>query len=102
MKHVFKTVIAVVGSTDIPAGYTAGIHMFGSESAFNLNSNLYDWNNSAKSVFVYFKTDNSSTNTTGSNFTGGALALSGGAGLALGAVVTALAMKPKKKVKAEA
>ncbi len=33
---------------------------------------------------------------------GGALALSGGAGLALGAVVTALAMKPKKKVKAEA
>ena len=35
--------------------------------------------------------------TTGSNFTGGALALSGGAGIALGAVVTALAMKTKRK-----
>ena len=37
--------------------------------------------------------------TIGSNFTGGALALSGGAGIALGAVVTAPAMKTKRKPK---
>ena len=48
----------VVGSNNIPAGYdNRGIHMFGSESAFNLNNKLYDWNQRAKSVFVYFKLD---------------------------------------------
>ena len=96
-----SSLMVVVGSSSIPAGYSTGIHMFGSKSAFNLNSNLYDWNESAKSVFVYYKTDSSAASTTGSNFTGGTLALTGGAGLAVGAIVTALAMKPRKK-KAEA
>ena len=63
-----------------------------SDSAFNLNSNLYDWNNNATSVFIYFKTDEgANTSTSGSNFTGGTLALTGGA------VATAFAMKSKKK-----
>lgn len=76
-----------------------GIHMFGSNAAFNLNSSLYDWNNSAKSVFVFFKTDSSVSNTAGSNFTGGTLALTGGAGIALGALATAICMTATKKKK---
>ena len=88
---------AVVGSTDIPAGYETGIHMFGTEAAFNLNSSLYDWNNSAPSVYVYYKTDDTTVSTTGSTFTAGTLALTGGAGIAVGAVITALAMKAKRK-----
>ena len=91
----------VVDSTNIPSGYSTGIHMFGSDAAFNLNSNLYDWNESAKSVFVYYKTDDFAASTTGTTFSGGTLALTGGAGLAIGALATAFAMKPKKK-KAEA
>ena len=87
----------VVGNAEIPAGYKTGIHMFGTASAFNLNSNLYDWNDSAKSIFVYFKTDDSAASTTGTSFTGGTLALAGGAGIAIGAVATAFAMKSKKK-----
>lgn len=87
----------VVGNTQIPAGYETGIHMFGTDAAFNLNSSLYDWNNDAESVYVYFQTDDTAVGTTGSNFTGGTLALSGGAGLVLGAVITALAMKTRKK-----
>jgi hypothetical protein len=87
---------AVVGSAEMPAGYKTGIHMFGTEAAFNLNSSLYVWNNSAKSVYVYFKTDDTAR-TTGANFTGGMLALVGGAGIALGAIVTALAIKIKRK-----
>ena len=87
----------VVGNAEIPAGYKTGIHMFGTASSFNLNSNLYDWNDSAKSIFVYFKTDDSAASTTGTSFTGGTLALAGGAGIAIGAVATAFAMKPKKK-----
>ena len=53
----------------------------------------------APAVFVYFKVDTSAAEPTssGSNFTAGTLALSGGAGLALGSVITALAMKTKKK-----
>ena len=93
----------VVGSSEIPAGYETGIHMFGSDSAFNLNSNLYDWNESAKSVFVYFKIDDSVTaNTTGSNFTGGTLALTGVAGLAIGAFATKLGSTVTGKKKKEA
>lgn len=87
----------VVGKADVPAGYTTGIHMFGSDAAFNLNSSLYDWANNAPSVYVYFQTDDTAANTTGSVFTGGTLALAGGAGIALGAVVTALAMTLKRK-----
>ncbi|MBO7398081.1 MAG: hypothetical protein J6V10_03215, partial [Clostridia bacterium] len=89
----------VVGNAQIPAGYETGLHMFGSDAAFNLNSSLYDWNNDAPSVYVYFDTDdaaNSSVGAVGANFSAGALALSGGAGLAIGSVVTALFMKKKK------
>ena len=95
---------AVVGSADVPSGYATGIHMFGSEAAFNLNSSLYDWNNSAKSVFVYFRTDDSAANTAGANFSGGALALTGGIGFAVGAAATAFATKSsrKRETKAEA
>ena len=87
----------VVGSTEVPPGYTTGIHMFGSDAAFNLNSSLYDWSNDAPSVYVYFRTDDTTVKTPGSIFSGGTVALSGGAGMALGAVVTALAMKKKKE-----
>ena len=87
----------VTESAEVPPGYTTGIHMFGSDAAFNLNSSLYDWNNDAPSIYVYFRTDDTAASTAGSNFTGGSVALSGGAGIALGAVVTALAMKKKKE-----
>ena len=92
-----SSLTVVVGKADVPAGYTTGIHMFGSDAAFNLNSSLYDWNNDAPSVYVYFQTDDTAANTTGSVFTGGTLALAGGAGIALGAIVTALAIKIKRK-----
>ena len=92
---------AVVNNTQIPAGYMTGIHMFGSDVAFNLNSSLYDWNNSAPSVYVYFQTDDTidatSASTTGANFTGGMLALVIGAGIAIGAAVTVLALKTARK-----
>ena len=109
------SLLAVVGNTDLPSGYTTGIHMFGSDSAFNLNDSKFVWNGSAPKVFVYFNVDdkpaststgtNADTTTdnasvTGSVFTTGSLFLSGGIGLLLGAGIVALvfiAMKPKKK-----
>ena len=90
---------AVVGSSEIPSGYGTGIHMFGSDAAFNLNSSLYDWNNNAPSTFVYFKTDANSSGETGSNFTGGSIAVVGGTGLAIGALATALGVSSKRKNK---
>jgi hypothetical protein len=94
----------VVGSLTVPQGYKTGIHMFGGGSAFNLNSKDYCWNQKAKSVMVYYKVDDTpAASTTGSNFTTGNLALAGVAGLAVGALATALGMKAagKKKKKAE-
>ena len=91
----------VVDSASIPAGYDAGIHMFGSDVACNLNNSLYDWANDAPSVYVYFQTDDTASGTegagaAGATFSGGTLALTGGAGVTFGAAVTALAMKKKK------
>ena len=86
----------VVDSTEVPAGYQTGIHMFGADVAFNLNSSLYDWANDAPSVYVYFQTDDTAPSTAGTSFSGGTLALTGGSGIALGAAVCALAMKKKK------
>ena len=100
----------VTASDQIPAGYETGIHMFGSAAAENLNNPLYVWKDAAPKVFVYFKVDSSAANngagTTGSNFTGGTLALTGAAGLAVGVLITAVSMsvaaKRKKKVAAAA
>ena len=86
-----KSLLVKVDDKDIPAGYTTGIHMFGSGSAFNLNSEIYDWNKDAPSVMVYYKTDSSSAGASGSNFTAGNLAIAGGAGLALGALISGIA-----------
>ena len=96
------SLIVKVNDTNLPAGYTTGIHMFGSGSAFNLNSELYDWNKDAPSVMVYFKTETASAaSTSGSNFTAGNLALAGGAGLAFGALVSAIAVTAADKKKSK-
>ena len=100
-----KSLKAVTGSSDIPSGYSVGIHMFGSANAFNLNDNRYDWDKGAKSAFVYFKTDDGALNETGTSFTGGTLAVTGGVGLIIGALATALitkSSKAKKEINAEA
>lgn len=81
--------------------------MFGEKAAFNLNNKFYCWNQSAKSVMVYFKVDKAAASfagTTGSNFTAGNLALAGIGGMALGAVACAFAVSAagKKKNKKEA
>ena len=92
----------VVGDTTVPEGYKTGIHMFGEGAAFNLNNKLYCWNQSAKSVFVYFKVDtasSSSASAAGSNFTAGNLVLAGGAGLAVGALVSGIAASVAGKKK---
>ncbi|MBO4893670.1 MAG: hypothetical protein J5562_01990 [Clostridia bacterium] len=93
----------VVGSSKVPEGYTKGIHMFGEAAVANLNSKLYCWNQSAKSVMIYFKTDTSAAaaGAAGSNFSTGSLAIAGGAGLAIGALVSGLAVSAAGKKKAK-
>ena len=61
-----------------------------------------DWNKDAPSVMVYFKTETASAaSTSGSNFTAGNLALAGGAGLAFGALVSAIAVTAADKKKSK-
>ena len=96
----------VSSKTEIPAGYETGIHMFGSAAAENLNNPLYVWNESAPKVYVYFKVDdsvaNNSAGVTGSVFTGGTLAFTAAAGLAVGALAAALGMTAFRKRKEKA
>ena len=87
----------VTGSTDIPEGYETGIHMFGESAAFNLNDKRFCWNQKAKSVMVYYKTDSTAAGTAGSNFTTGNIALAGGGGILLGVAAAALGMNVKKR-----
>ena len=101
-----KSLKVVVDSSAVPAGYSTGIHMFGEGAAFNLNSKLYCWNQSAKSVMVYYRTEQILSYATSSNFSGGTLALSAGGGFLFGAAIAAVAFtaagKRKKKKHAEA
>ncbi len=99
-----SSLIVKVNDKNIPADYKTGIHMFGSSSAFNLNNELYDWNKDAPSVMIYFKADEAAAKpaSTASNFSAGNLALAGVAGLAVGAVVTALASKAVGRKKEQA
>ena len=82
--------------------------MFGEKAAFNLNNKLYCWNQKATSVMVYFKVDTSAAKTAGtagSTFSAGALALTAGAGLAIGALISGIggnSANKKKSKKAEA
>ena len=93
-----NSLLVKVDNDEVPANFKTGIHMFGSSAAFNLNSELYDWNKDAPSVRVYFKVDESkAASTSGSNFTAGSLAISGVAGFAAGAIVSILASTAKKK-----
>ncbi len=97
-----SSLLVKINDTNIPAGYTTGIHMFGSATAFNLNSELYDWNKDAPGVMVYFKVDTAAAKTAsaaGSNFTAGNLALAGIGGMALGAVISALAVSASGRKK---
>ena len=100
----------VVGSADVPADYTTGIHMFGSDAAYNLNNSQLVWNNEAKSVYVYYTVDETAANAsmnkennagmTGSVTTSGFIVLAGVGGLALGVIGTLCIkalMKKKKK-----
>ena len=80
----------VVGSMTVPQGYDTGIHMFGEKAAFNLNSSDYCWNQSAKSVMVYYKTGTAAASAAGSNFTAGTYALAGGAGFAAGLIAAGI------------
>ncbi len=91
---------AVVGSSEVPAGYETGIHMFGSDAAFNMNNKMYDWNQSAKSIYVYFQIDKEasvSSSTSGSAFTAGWIVLVAVLGAVLGAAVTAVSMTVVRK-----
>ena len=99
-----------MGKGDAPEGYTAGIHRFGEQNAFNLTSKLYCYNDPNDGTYVFFKNDTSTVkdlSTTGSAFSGGTLALGVGIGLILGglvtfAVVTIINKTKKKKEQAQA
>ena len=93
----------VLASNEVPAGYETGINMFGNDAAFNLNSKLYDWNQSADSVQVYFQIDKEAKvldpSTSGSAFSPGWFALTAVLGAAAGAAVTAVIMTVSRKKK---
>ena len=92
----------VTGNPEVPAGYTAGVHMFGTGAAENINNPLYIWNSAAKSVYLYYKTaDGKSPSLAGSGFSAGTIALSGGTGLIAGALISWILFRGMDKKKKE-
>jgi hypothetical protein len=95
----------VVGSDDVPTDYTTGIHMFGSDAAYNLNNTQLVWNNDAKSTYVYFGVEDASgAGTAGSSFSAGYFILAGVIGLLAGAAITigvSFGLKKKKNAAAK-
>ena len=89
----------VTGNSQLPANYSTGIHMFGTGAAENINNSLYVWNSDARSVYVYFMHRDTGSNLSGSGFSSGSLAIAGGAGLGLGALVSGLLVNVANKNK---
>ncbi len=89
------------GSSEIPAGYQAGIHLFGSDAVLNLNSSRFCWNGGAPDIYVYYKfeTARNGASLSGSVFSPGTAAIFGIGGMAVGAAAAAIIMTLVKKKK---
>jgi hypothetical protein len=91
----------VNGSSELPDGYTAGVHRFGEKGAFNLTSKYYCYNDPNNGTYVFFKNAASTVKdiaaTTGSMFSGGSLAIGAAGGLIIGFVVALMITKATKK-----
>ena len=87
----------VTGNSQIPANYSKGVHMFGVGATENINNTLYVWNSSARSIYLYYQLDTKSASLAGSGFSAGTVALSGGAGLAVGALASGLFLRASGK-----
>ena len=91
---------AVIDNKQIPAGYTEGVHMFGVGAAENINNPLYVWDSDAKSIYLYYMhAEEKDVSLAGTGFTAGTIALSAGAGLAVGALTSAFAVSSISKRK---
>ena len=93
----------VAGSASMPEGYAKGIHMFGSNAAANLTDSRYTYNDKLNGLYVYYLTETAAAPAqAASAFSGGALALIGAGGAAVGAALGALAAVTIKKKKTAA
>ena len=91
----------VKDNSSLPSGYSIGIHDFGSIAVCNLNKKNYLFAENPTSIYVYYKTDDKPVSqVSGSIFSVGSLAIGGGIGLAVGAILgfmVALAYRRRKK-----
>ena len=97
---------AVLNSSEIPEGYTAGIHAFKTTAAENLNNTLYVRNDKAPEIYIYYKTEDAdAAGAKGSSLTMGYFAIAAAVGLLIGvgvAVICITASRKKKKESVEA
>lgn len=55
----------VTGKSDIPNGYSTGIHLFGESLAVNMSDKKYSYDDKSKGIYVYFKNEPAATTGTG-------------------------------------
>jgi len=102
MPILADSLMVQTGKTDLPEGYTTGIHRFGEKAAFNLTSEYYCYTDAPKGTYVFFKHDDASVKdltATGSSFSGGFIALGAVLGVIAGTGVTLLIVKLAGKKK---
>ena len=92
------------GKSDLPEGYSIGIHRFGEKAAFNLTSELFCYNDAPKGTYVFFKCDTDiakASTAAGSTFAAGTAAIFALIGIIVGSGVTLIIVsvvnKKKKK-----
>ena len=106
----------VTGKSDMPEGYSTGIHLFGESIAVNMSDKKYNYDDELNGIYVYFKNEPASSTSTGtaaqnnrndapatsSSFGFGSYALAGIGGMIVGfAVGLLLAMMIKRKKESE-
>ena len=55
----------VTGKTDMPEGYTTGVHLFGESVAVNMTDKKYCYDDKLNGIYVYFKNEPVSSTSTG-------------------------------------
>ena len=98
------TLTVQYGSSTEPKNYAGKLHKFTYTNAMDLGDTAYSYNNDKNGVYFFWDSDPKAYDTpkTASAFTGGQLAMSGAAGLALGLLGATAILRPRKKKEQEA
>ena len=91
------SIVVQYENSTMPEDCTGCLHAFTYTNAMDIGSDAYSYRNDKKGIYLFWKSDADAFMKTASTFNKGYLALAAFGGLAVGIVVTTVALYPKRK-----